>query len=143
MATGRPVLFDDRVAFQKAVDEYFEECDKNLIKKQHVTGKGEIIIIETPEPYTMAGLAHHLGMSRETLNQYKKTDIFSDIISQAREKIHRANVTLALVGCHESRIAALNLASNFGYSTKNDVEATGEIKVLIQNYGEAKESKED
>jgi hypothetical protein len=29
---------------------------------------------------------------------------------------------LALTGCHDSRIAALNLASNYGYSTKSSVD---------------------
>lgn len=130
-AGGRPPCWEDRDAFQKAVDNYFTHCDKTLIIRQHVTGKG-IIKVKTPTPYTMAGLARALDMSRETLNQYKREDTFSDIISCARAKIHEQNVTHAMLGCHDSRIAALNLASNYGYAnrTESEVRSTGIEDIL-------------
>ena len=130
----RPPSWDDPEKMSAAIDQYFCECDTTLIHKQHVTGKGDIVIVPTPTPYTMAGLALALRISRETLNQYrsenhpcyktepKKAAQFSDIISCARERIHHQNVTLAMVGCHDSRIAALNLASNYGYAAKKDIE---------------------
>jgi len=132
MTAGRPPIWDDPVKFQRAVDNYFIECDKTIIYKQ-VVQKGEIIQVPTPEPYTMAGLAHHLGATRETLNQYKKDDRFSDIIAQARERIHRQNINLGLIGCHDSRISALNLASNFGYAQKKDVDITdhGTVQAIL------------
>ena len=120
---GRPPIFDNAEDLQKAVDNYFDYCDdpKNNIIKQVVQGK-EIIKVHTPIPYTMAGLARKLEMSRETLNEYGKSEMFSDILMRARERVHEANITLAMTGCHDSRIAALNLASNFGYASKTEAK---------------------
>ena len=111
---GRPRLYTDRDEFEAHVDNYFYVCDHTTLYKS-VVQKGEIIKVPTPKPYTMAGLARALRMSRDTLNQYSKSDTFSDIVSQARMRIHEQNIELALIGCHDSKIAALNLASNFGY----------------------------
>lgn len=123
---GRPLAYPTPEALQAAVDSYFEECKHNVIVKQ-VVSKGEIVRVETPEPFSMAGLASHLGVSRQTLLAYdgnngERAD-YLDIISRARLKIERSNIALSLVGCYDSRIANLNLASNFGYFTKQDVDA--------------------
>ena len=74
----------------------------------------------------MAGLAMALHMNRDTLNEYSKSDIFSGIVSHARERIHTQNIELALIGCHDSKIAALNLASNFGYVIHTGLKELGE-----------------
>ncbi len=112
--------YTDVDLFQAKVDEYFIECDNNVIKKQVVAG-GKVIVIETPEPYTMAGLAHHLNIHRDTLNNYSKDEAYVGIVTHARKKIERYNINLAMVGCYDSKIAALNLSSNFGYAVKKDV----------------------
>lgn len=126
---GRPPKWTDPEALQKAVDQYFVECDNHIIKKQHVTGKG-IIIVETPEPYTMAGLADALDVDRITLLNYSHDDQFFSIIAHARRKIERQNITHGALGCHDSRIAALNLAANYGYATKQDMDIqTGGEKI--------------
>ena len=132
----RPLKIESPDQLQAVIDAYFKECDNHIIKRQHVTGKGDIIVIETPEPYTMAGLACALGISRETLNNYSNATnhpamaaetakLYVDIISHARGIIQRSNVTEAMTGCHDSRIAALNIASNFGYSSKSDLSVSG------------------
>uniref|UniRef100_A0A6M3IIT0 Putative terminase small subunit n=1 Tax=viral metagenome TaxID=1070528 RepID=A0A6M3IIT0_9ZZZZ len=121
MPAGRPPKYDDENTLQQHIDDYFADCDNTVINKQ-VVQKGEIILVPTPKPYTMAGLARALEMSRETLNQYSKTDKFSDAIAQARRRIEEQNICLAMVGCYESRIAALNLSSNFGYSDRSAQE---------------------
>ena len=35
----------------------------------------------------MAGLAYHLGLSRQGLMEYRAKDLFSDILKRARDKI--------------------------------------------------------
>jgi len=129
---GRPEIWTDPQAMQAAVNAYFEDCDHTIIIKQHAHSKG-ITKVKTPEPYTMAGLASALHVSRETLNEYKKDERFSDIIMQARDKVHRQNLTLGLLGCHDSKISALNLASNYGYSTKEEhkIDAGDNIMGLV------------
>jgi hypothetical protein len=73
----------------------------------------------------MAGLARDLDIDRTTLNRYEHWDErpdFCNIIAQARNRIHEQNVVLGLIGAHDSRISALNLASNYGYSQKTQVD---------------------
>jgi len=117
---GRPMKYTDPVKLQADIDAYFNRCDQNTIKRQYAHSKG-ITVVETPTPYTMAGLAAALDVHRDTLNEYSRNEVFSDIIMRARDRVHQQNITLALTGCHDSRIAALNLASNYGYSTKSEI----------------------
>ena len=123
----REKKYTDSELFQTKVNEYFETCDTTVIKKQVVAG-GKVIIVKTPEPYTMAGLAYHLDIERQTLNNYKKRDSYFDIIMCARKRIEKANVSLAMVGCHDSKIAALNLASNYGYAIKKEISVEDTTK---------------
>ncbi len=96
--TGRPRKWDDPNLMQKAVDDYFAECDNHILIKQAVI-KGEVFKMEVSEPYTMAGLACALGLSRDALNHYhrarhrhmdavdeEKARLFSYIISLARAR---------------------------------------------------------
>jgi len=145
---GRPPKWkpEQRNEFQAAIDQYFVDCDNTTITKKQVTGKGDIIDVPMSRPYTMAGLAEAVGMSREILNQYKN-GVFADIIARARERIERQNVELGLLGCHDARLATLNLASNYGYSTKqemsiahstaeiSDAELSARIDRLLQTKG--------
>lgn len=117
---GPPLLWEDPKVFEQAIDDYFIQCDETILHKQ-VVQKGEIIQVPTPTPYTMAGLARALRCSRDTLNQYSHNDKFADVVSHARMKVHEQNIVLALIGVHDSKIAALNLASNFGYVVKTDI----------------------
>lgn len=130
--------------FEACVAAYFSYCDTNMIEKQMGHSKG-ITILRIPTPYSMAGLARALGISRDALNRYKHQDNglaeanpeiaqrIADIIYAAREKIHENNVSMALTGCHDSKIAELNLVNNFGYTRKTEVElpAGGEINVVF------------
>lgn len=149
MSVGRPPKWSDPDALQFAVDAYFDKCDAKIIRVQHAHSKG-ITVVETPTPYTMAGLAYHLGIARETLNNYQTqmlTDAnlsegdkmrFRDIIMHARKRIEEDNITKGMAGVYEPKINALNLASNYGYSTKAETEHKGTLTVQVVNYGAPK-----
>ena len=136
--------WSDPVAFEVCVNAYFEYCDTNLIEKQMGHSKG-ITIMRIPTPYSMAGLSRALGVSIDTLNRYKRQDSglsethpeiaqkISDIIYAARDRIHENNVTMGLLGCHDSKISELNLTHNFGYTRRTELElpAGGEINVVF------------
>lgn len=83
---GRPVKFKTVEEMQKKIDEYFDHCD-NRIKQIHSKDGGESFAISNPEPYTMAGLAYSLGLSRQSLIDYKNKDEFFDAIKDARAKV--------------------------------------------------------
>ena len=141
---GRPRKYTDPNKMQEDIDAYFIECDQRKIKHK-IISKGVPTDIEYSEPYSMAGLADALGMSRETLNHYKNSDsyalwkeedtakaaIFSDIISRARHKIERYLISRGLLGMHNPNISALNLGSNYGYSTKVEQDIKAEASVII------------
>lgn len=129
---GRKPCWSDRAELEQAIQLYFDECDQHIISKQ-VVQKGEIVTVPTPEPYTMAGLADALGVSRNTLNRYNRDSIFSDVIAHARNKIERQNIVLGLIGVHDSRMAALNASSNFGYSDRSEtVHRDGTVEDVLR-----------
>lgn len=134
----------DPVEFQTCIDAYFDYCDTNFVEKQMGHSKG-ITIMRIPIPYSMAGLSRALGISTESLNKYKHqdtglTDIapdvsqqIADIILAAKDRIHENNITMGLLGCHDSKISELNLINNFGYTRRTEIElpAGGEVNVVF------------
>jgi len=133
MTAGRPPKWDDPDKLQETVDAYFRHCLDTIITVQHAHSKG-ITEVKTPTPPTMAGLSYHLGISRETLNNYHTETLtgmddttkrtFRDIITHARHRIEANNIEMGMVGAYEAKLNALNLASNYGYSTRQDVDIT-------------------
>lgn len=134
---GRPRKWDDPELMQKTINEYFQECQKDIMHVQKVSA-GAIIKIPTPRPATMSGLARALNIERHVLNRYRKGEheliddedeekfiLFSSIIACARKRIEEQNISCALIGVHESRAANLNLASNFGFSQKSEHTLAG------------------
>ena len=122
---GRPPIFSDPEVLQEQVDQYFIHCDETLIDKP-IIRKGETFLQQVTTPYTMAGLALWLGMSRDALNRYRHDDKFCDVLTQARNKVESNNVTMGLLGIYEPKLNALNLASNFGYATRSEVHNENE-----------------
>lgn len=134
----------DADVFIQTIEAYFEYCDTHMITKQVPHSKG-ITIVKTPIPYTMAGLARALGISRDALNRYKQQDSplattnpeaaqrMSDAIYTARDRIHENNLNMGLLGCHDAKISELNLLNNFGYSRKVELElpSGGEVNVVF------------
>lgn len=95
---GRPRIWTDPEAFSQAVDEYFDSDDE----------------------HTWTGLALHLGFcSRDSLNDYKKIDGFSDPIKKALLKIENK---------YEKAINSRNPAGaifalkNFGWKDKQEID---------------------
>lgn len=119
MITGRPVKFKTVDELQAAIDEYFLNCDLN-IKEIHVKD-GEPYGVSDPEPYTMAGLAYAVGLSRQGLMEYKaKSDGFSDAIKKARHRVE-ADVERRLM--RGAGVGAIfNLKNNFGWRDKSEID---------------------
>jgi hypothetical protein len=86
---GRPPKYKKREDLQYKIDEYFESCWIDKITQ--VTDKDgnitESNVRYQNRPYTIMGLALHLGMTRETLCQYAKDGRFSDIVKKAKQTV--------------------------------------------------------
>jgi len=127
---GKPRRYQNPDEFEKIVVQYFQECEDNKIEKQVVTGRGEVVTLKLRKPRTMAGLARALGIARDTLNNYKYYEDrpeFLAVIERARAQIEEENVDYAMSGLHDARIAALNLASNYGYHTSEQQTIKGNL----------------
>jgi len=118
---GRPPKFKTVKDMQTAIDDYFDECD-NRIKEIH-TKEGDGFAITVPEPYTMAGLAYALDMSRQALIDYTHKDGFLDAIKKARARVER-DVERRLMEGQNQTGAIFNLKNNFGWRDKTEIDHT-------------------
>lgn len=125
---GRPLKYKTVEELEKIIRLYFRECDPHFIKEtfyEYHEEKGKIDYSKPPtkqkqlvrteqQPYTMAGLARRLGLSRQGLMEYKAKNEFSDTIKAARAKVEEFNERLLLSGKYATG-AIFNLKVNFGY----------------------------
>lgn len=121
---GRPLAFKTPEELQEAISSYFEACDSSEIKVYHkqLTKSGELVEVPIRRPYTVEGLAEHLGVSRMTLINYKGRPEFFYTITQAIEKITRHKIELALVGAYDSRFAVFDLINNSNYRNEKHID---------------------
>ena len=87
---------------QKAIDEYFRECDTNN------------------EPYTVTGLALALDMTREGLIHYANKDGFTDTIKKAKQRVE-AYIEKKMYGNNVTGLI-FNLKNNFGWVDRQEIE---------------------
>ena len=64
MSAGRPLKYKSVDELEKAIDQYYTDCQKQM------------------RPYTMSGLAVALGIDRKTLLNYSKKDDFFPTIKK-------------------------------------------------------------
>lgn len=131
MTAGRPPLYKTPEEMQTVIDEYFDWCD-NKTKEIHSDKLGDMIV-PNPEPYTMSGLALRLGMSRETLSNYKEKTEFLDTIKAARNKVEydierrmndKDTFTPGLI---------FNTKNNFGWKDKSETDVTSKGEKIESN----------
>lgn len=88
----------------KAIDNYFEECDKK------------------DKPYTITGLALSLGIDRRTLTNYSNKAMFFPLIKNAKLKIeNQLEESLYRLGNNSGVI--FNLKNNYGWKDTLEVES--------------------
>jgi hypothetical protein len=100
---GRPLLYTNVEDLQRDIDDYFNICE------------------EENRPYTMSGLALHLGMSRQSLVNYGNKDDFFDTVKQARQKVENY-LEEHLYGSSVTGVI-FNLKNNFGWKDKQEVDS--------------------
>lgn len=93
---------------QAVIDDYFDMCDQN------------------DRPYTMAGLALHLGMDRSTLVRYGEKDLFANQIKAAKSKVE-AMLEEKLYRLGNNSGIIFNLKNNYGWH--DQVEITDNDKL--------------
>ena len=125
---GRPTKFDSPQDFEFKVNEYFDKCDDTEMEvwkgKEGFYGH---------RPYTLGGLAYHLGMTEKSLYNYGKTEGYSDIYDMAKSRVEQNLLEQGLFGNYNPNIVKLILTASFGYKEQNDDAA--ELQKILSKYG--------
>lgn len=119
---GRPLKYKTVKELQSAIDEYFAYCD-NRMGSIYIKDLGDNIQISKPAPYTMSGLARHLGMDRDSLINYAHRDNYSALVKAARDKVAE-DVETRLMETSNQSGAIFNLKNNFGWKDKTETDLT-------------------
>jgi DNA-binding XRE family transcriptional regulator len=93
-AGGRPLKVGTLEQLDLAIQNYFAECDPHTTKALVETGrdsKGNMLfdtrtVLTEQRPYLVTGLALALGVSRQTLLNYRERDKFFDSITMAVQR---------------------------------------------------------
>jgi uncharacterized protein YjcR len=116
---GQPRKFKTPEAMQKAIDAYFEKCDKAT--KQIYDSRNGIVTIPAPKPYTIEGLANTLNVDPETIRNYEKTAGYEEYfgtVKKAKQKIQQNKVEGLLSGEYSTAGAIFDLTNNHGYTNR-------------------------
>lgn len=121
---GRPPHYKTVEELQKKIDEYFANPPDN--KLMFFKLKDEVVEKEVP-CLTITGLALYLGFcNRQSMYDYENRPKFSDTIKKARSFIENEYEKLLQQGNPAGAIFALK---NFGWSDRQEVEMSGEVKI--------------
>ncbi len=139
--SGRPFLFTDAKELAMKVQNYFDNCDPHITKRQVENGRNndnqtiwaEREVMTDQEPYTVVGLARALKVSRSTLSNYRKEEHYTDeitpevrqeIIDTLEDAIQRVE-EYNEKQLHRSGLAngiKFSLTNNFGWVDKSVVD---------------------
>lgn len=124
-AGGRPPCFDSPEDMVDGIEDYFASCMQPTFDKDGVqTG---VRWIRKP---TVGGLAIHLGVSRDTIWRYSKSDQFSDLIKRAKDII--ANFTEEMLMEGRNPAGAINTLVNLHIGWVAD-EKTIKLEPVVPN----------
>ena len=131
---GRPKAYDSPEKMQKIIDDYFEECQGELLLDKEgqpkLTKYDEPIYIKQTPP-SIAGLAFALGFtSRQSLLNYQDDEKFMDIIKRAKLRIEIYNNS-RLYDKEGVQGAKFNLTVNYGYIDKTETDLTVTMPSII------------
>ncbi|MFF6951813.1 terminase small subunit [Streptomyces iakyrus] len=131
---GRPLKFQTPEELDLAIQLYFDKCDPHVEKRMIATGvspNGQTMfeqrdVITEQKPYTMAGLARALGVSRQTLLSYSEREEFLDSVASAKARCEE--YAESMLFSPYSGGAKFNLTNNYeGWSDKTEVKHDGDI----------------
>lgn len=131
---GRPPKFRTPEEMQDAAEDYFAKTVGNTIEK--MDKDGNTWTEPAPLPVTMAGLARHLGFSRQALLEYKKKSKFLVPIQRAKQLVEDfAEGKLYSPGCAKG--ASFALKNNHDWEDRSQVDETSNVTVTTTDYQNA------
>ncbi|EPP7427822.1 terminase small subunit [Campylobacter coli] len=118
MTNGKSITKEELVS---KIESYFNE---------------RVVLKETKEsiifaPKTKVGLAVHLGISMQTLNEWEKDKDFGEIVSQAKQKCEMDILNHSLIGTYTPSVSMFLLKNQHGYVDKQEVLSDNVQKIEI------------
>lgn len=89
--------------------------------------------LATNSPFTVSGLARHLGVTRSTLLNYEKKYAgteYAEIIEDAKLRIEEFVEECLFRNKVPTTGVIFNLKNNFSWKEKQELDCSGEMKVL-------------
>ncbi|HEB7661040.1 TPA: hypothetical protein RZI82_000981 [Campylobacter coli] len=109
---------------------------EELVSKIESYFNERVVLKETKEsiifaPKTKVGLAVHLGISMQTLNEWEKDKDFGEIVSQAKQKCEMDILNHSLIGTYTPSVSMFLLKNQHGYIDKQEVVSDNVQKIEI------------
>ncbi|MCP4393144.1 MAG: hypothetical protein GY804_02590 [Alphaproteobacteria bacterium] len=132
---GRPHSYETEEKLSNKIDEYFKQCEPQLILTDNEDGTktaatdrhGNPVFNENPP--TVAGIAHFLGYaSRQSLYDLKNCDKFSYIIKKALlfiESYHEKKLSMGQC------VGSIFWLKNHNWRDKQELEHSGGVTTTI------------
>lgn len=128
---GRPPKYTKEEQMIEKINKYFQSCftaQRNRNGDIIIDENGNVLKVQT-RPYTIAGLADALDMSRQSLLNYSKKEEFFDTIMRAKRKCE-VYAEESLFDKSTVNGAKFSLANNFeGWKDKQEIEHKGNLKL--------------
>lgn len=104
--------YKTKKALKQGIDDYFKNCD------------------DRERPYTMSGLALHLGIDRNTLINYGKNELFYALVKEAKDRVQASIEENAFAGKYNSTFSIFNLKANYGWNDSPKEDEKKETPVV-------------
>ncbi|ELP4252398.1 hypothetical protein QUO29_001486 [Campylobacter coli] len=118
MTNGKSITKEELVS---KIENYFSE--KTVLKET----KESVIFA----PKTKVGLAVHLEISMQTLNEWEKDKDFGEIVANAKQRCEMDIVNHSLIGTYTSSVSMFLLKNQHGYVDKQEVVSDNVQKIEI------------
>ncbi|EOH4415172.1 terminase small subunit [Campylobacter coli] len=118
MTNGKSITKEELVS---KIENYFSE--KTVLKET----KESVIFA----PKTKVGLAVHLGISMQTLNEWEKDKDFGEIVANAKQRREMDIVNHSLIGTYTPSVSMFLLKNQHGYVDKQEVVSDNVQKIEI------------
>ncbi|ECC2258538.1 hypothetical protein HG271_001423 [Campylobacter coli] len=109
---------------------------EELVSKIESYFNERVVLKETKEsiifaPKTKVGLAVHLGISMQTLNEWEKDKDFGEIVANAKQKCEMDILNHSLIGTYTPSVSMFLLKNQHGYVDKQEVVSDNVQKIEI------------
>ncbi|WP_173937979.1 terminase small subunit [Campylobacter coli] len=118
MTNGKSMTKEELVS---KIENYFSE--KTVLKET----KESVIFA----PKTKVGLAVHLGISMQTLNEWGKDKDFGEIVANAKQRCEMDILNHSLIGTYTPSVSMFLLKNQHGYVDKQEVVSDNVQKIEI------------